>query len=60
MDILNLIFDEFGRDARVVSDGDECAVVEQCDEHEHQHGHLEEGRPVIRLVCSDHYIAQDT
>lgn len=31
----------------VVADADQCAVVEQGDEHQHQHGHLEEGRPLL-------------
>ena len=34
----------------VVADGDEGAVVEEGDEHEHQDGHVEEGGPV--LGCS--------
>ena len=29
--------------------GDECAVVERRDEHEHEHGHVEVVRPLVHV-----------
>ena len=31
----------------VLTDGDERAVVERRDEHEHEHGHVEVIRPIV-------------
>ena len=49
----------------VIPDGDEGAVVEERDQHQHEHRQLEEGRPLhdghkyipLAVVCkSDRYI----